>query len=99
MYLTRDLLHLLGVPTCIFVIYTGNANVPELCVVVWWRIIATLVNILREQGNEPNFWGHGVRRLGKLIWYNETFATSADSDQLTHPHENGRYNLHADCTI
>ena len=35
------------------------------------------------------FWGHGVRRLGKLIWYNESFATSADSDQLTHPHENG----------
>ena len=33
------------------------------------------------------------------IWYNGTFATSADSDQLTHPHENGRYNLHADCTI
>ena len=32
-------------------------------------------------------------------WENETFATSADSDQLTHPHENGRYNLHAHCTI
>ena len=75
-----------------------NANIPELCV-VWWRIIATLVNILREQGNEPNFWGHGVRRLGKLIWYNETFATSVDSDQLMCPHENRRYNLHADCTI
>ena len=93
------LLHLPGISTCIFVIYTGNANVPELCVVVWWRIIATLENILREQGNEPNFWGHGVRRLGKLIWYNETFATSADSDHLTHPHENGWCNLHADCTI
>ena len=62
-------------------------------------IIASLVNILREQWNEPNFGGHGVRRLGKLIWYTETFATSADSDQLTHPHKNGRYNLHADCTI
>ena len=93
------LLHLLGISTCIFVIYTGNANVPELCVVARWRIIATLVNILREQGNEPNFGGNGGRRLGKLIWYNETFTTSADSDQLTHPHENGRYNLHADCTI
>ena len=43
---------------------TGNANVPELCVVARWRIIATLVNILREQGNEANFGGHGVRRLG-----------------------------------
>ena len=93
------LLYLPGIFTCIFVIYTGNANVPELCVVVWWRIIATLVNILREQGNGPNFWGHVVWHLGKLIWYNETFATSADSDQLTHRHENGQYNLHADCTI
>ena len=94
-----SLLHLLGISTCIFVIYTGNANVPELCVVARWRIIATLVNILREQGNEPNLWGHGVRRLGKLFWYNETFATSADSDQFAHPQENGRYNLHPDCTI
>ena len=79
-------MHLLGIPTCIF-FYTGNANVPELCVVARLRIIATLVNILTEQGNEPNFWGHGVQRLGKLIWYNETFVTSADSDQLTHPHD------------
>ena len=78
---------------------SGNANVPELCVVAWWRIIATLVNILRVQVKEPNFGGHGVRRLGKLIWYYEIFPTSADSDQLTHPHKNGRYNLHADCTI
>ena len=29
---------------------------------------ATLVNILREQGNEPNFGGHGVWRLGELFW-------------------------------
>ena len=70
-----------------------------LCVVTRWRIIATLVNILREQENEPNFGGHGVLPLGKLIWYNETCPTSADSDQLMHPHKNGRYNLHADCTI
>ena len=62
-------------------------------------IIATLVYILREQGNEPNFLVHRVRRLGKLFWDNKTFATSADSDQLTHQHESGRYNLHADCTI
>ena len=70
--------------------------------IVCRRLVAYHCNFgkyLREQGNEPNFWGHGVRRLGKLIWYNETFATSADSDQLTHPHENGRYHLHADCTI
>ena len=44
------LLHLLGISTCIFVIYTRNMNVPELCVVAWWRIIATLVNISIEQG-------------------------------------------------
>ena len=35
-------LHLLGIFTCIFVIYmyTVNANFPELCVVAWWRIRA-----------------------------------------------------------
>ena len=66
--------------------------------IVCCRLVAYHCNFGKyfKRGNEPNFWGHGVQRLGKLIWYNETFATSADSDQLTHPHENGRYNLHTD---
>ena len=28
---------------------------------------ATLVNILREQGNEPTFWGIGMWQFGKLL--------------------------------
>ena len=36
-----------------------------------------------------------MREFGKHFWDN-TFATSADSDQPAHPHERGLYNLHAD---
>ena len=32
-------------------------------------------------------------------WDNKTFATSVDSDRLSHSHESGRYNLHVDCSI
>ena len=39
-----------------------------------------------------------MRKFGKHFWDNKTFATS-DSDQPAHPHERGRYNLHADYTI
>ena len=37
--------------------------------------------------------------IWKTLWDNKTFATSADSDQPEHPHERGRCNLHADCSI
>ena len=40
-----------------------------------------------------------MREFGKHFWDNKTFATSADSDQPAHPHERGRYNLHADSSI
>ena len=40
-----------------------------------------------------------MREFGKHFWDNKTFATSADSDQPEHPHERGRCNLHADCSI
>ena len=40
-----------------------------------------------------------MREFGKHFWDNKTFVTSADSDQPAHPHERGRYNLHADCSI
>ena len=58
-----------------------------------------LVDILRKQGNGPNVWGIGMRKFGKHFWDNKTFVISADSDQPAHPHERGRYNLHADLTI
>ena len=60
---------------------------------------AKLVNILREQGNEPNFRGHRMWRFGKYFWDNKTSATSADSDQPEHLHNGGQYNLQDDCTI
>ena len=40
-----------------------------------------------------------MREFGKHFWDNKTFATSADSDQPEHPHERGRCNLHADCSV
>ena len=40
-----------------------------------------------------------MREFGKHFWDNKTFATSTDSDQPEHPHERGRCNLHADCSI
>ena len=60
---------------------------------------AVLVDILKKQRNGPNFEGIGMRKFGKYFWDNKTFVISADSDQPAHPHERGRYNLHADCTI
>ena len=39
-----------------------------------------------------------MRKFGKHFW-DKTFAIRADSDQPAHPHERGRYNLHADCSI
>ena len=49
---------------------------------------ATLINFLRENGN-----GQGTE-YGNIE--HKTCATSSDSDQPVHPHERGRYNLHAD---
>ena len=40
---------------------------------------AALVNILREQENQPNFGGSECGNLEKT--WDKTFATSADSDQ------------------
>ena len=46
---------------------------------------ATLVNILREQGNEPNFGGHGMWRFGKHFWdQSRSACTSMQSDQWLH---------------
>ena len=59
---------------------------------------AALVDILRKQGNGL-FWGIGMCKFGKHFWDNKTFLISAHSDQPAQPHEHGRYNLHADCTI
>ena len=36
-----------------------------------------------------------MRKFGKHFWDNKTFVISAHSDQPAHPHEHGRYNLHA----
>ena len=60
---------------------------------------AALVDILRKQRNGPNFGGIGMRKFRKHFWDNKIFVISAHSDQPAHPHERGRYNLHADCTI
>ena len=60
---------------------------------------AALVYTLRKQGNTPNFGGSECGNLEKHFWDNKTFVISAESDQPAHPHERGRYNLHADCTI
>ena len=72
-------------PTCVCRVFCGTREHP----IIYSGNKATLVNILREQRNEPNFGEDGMWRFGKHFGDNKTFANSADSDQSAHQHEHG----------